>query len=213
MPSPDELVHVRRVTPADTSGRESSSSYVLFQTLRRTAAPHADVIAKRTPVRHKFGLTPDSRERVIGDAVSDRWFAVLGVRPATGRLVVDGDDNVGGGRTIAVLSHRFWTTRFQADPGVVGRTIYFDERPFVVVGVAEAGFSGVDAGTPVDVWTPLTADPAISPLWLRDSSFHWLTLMARVRDRGATGGVESALDAVFRTHLEKEVFRYTCTAS
>ena len=116
IPAPEEVVHIRRVRPLDTSGRESSYSYVLFRMIHDSAAPGADVVAKRTPVRRKFGLTPESRERVVGDAVSDRWFAVLGVRPASGRLLTDGDDDVGGGRNVAVLSHRFWVTRFQADP-------------------------------------------------------------------------------------------------
>ena len=205
IPAPEEVVHIRRVRPLDTSGRESSYSYVLFRMIHDSAAPGADVVAKRTPVRRKFGLTPESRERVVGDAVSDRWFAVLGVRPASGRLLRDGDDDVGGGRNVAVLSHRFWVTRFQADPATIGRTIYYDERPFLVVGVAEAGFSGVDAETPVDLWTPLTADPAISPVWLRESSFNWLTLVARVRNGASRSAIESAVDGAFQSHLETAI--------
>ena len=204
VPSPDELVHVRRVRPADTSGRESSYSYVLFQTLRDTAAPHADVIAKRTPVRRKFGLTPDSRERVIGDAVSDRWFAVLGVRPATGRLLVEGDDNVGGGRAVAVLSHRFWTTRFQADPAsLAGRFI----RRATVHGRRRRrgwlhGGGRRDASGPVDAADSRSGNLAALVARFELSLAH---THGRVRDRVTTGGVEAALDAVFRTHLEKEI--------
>lgn len=202
VPSPDELVHVRRARSSDTPGRESSYSYVLFQHLRQAAGRDAEIVAKRTPVRRRFGVTPDSRERAIGDAVSDRWFAVLGVRPAAGRLIAEGDDSLEGGQTVAVLSHRFWTTRFQADAAVVGRTIYFDERPFTVVGVAAAGFTGVDAETTVDLWMPLTADPTMAPALLRDSSSSWLTLMARVHDRTRLPAIGSAVDAAFQTHLQ-----------
>ena len=205
VPAPEEVFHVRRAHVADAPGRESSFSYVLFRDLRDAAGPAAEVVAKRSPIRRRFGLTPDSKERVIGDAVSDRWFGALGVRPAVGRLLAAGDDDLAGGRAVAVLSHRFWTTRFQADPLALGRTIYYDEVPFTVVGVAETGFSGVDAETLVDVWVPLTADPAIAPKWLVESSVHWLTLMARLRDPGAAPAVESALDGRFRTHLTAEI--------
>ena len=205
IPAPEEIVHVRRVNPANAAGRESSSSFVLFDLLRDAAAPDADVVAKRTAVRRRFGSAPNARDRAMGEAVSDRWFAVLGVRPAAGRLLVEGDDSPSGGRAVAVLSHRFWTTRFAAQPQVIGQTIYFDEKAFTVVGVTEAGFTGVDAEAPVDLWMPVTADPAISPLWIREPDFSWLTLLARVRNPASTRAIETAVDGRFRSHLESVI--------
>jgi putative ABC transport system permease protein len=202
---PEQIVHVRRVNPASTSGAESSSSYVLFQQLRESAAPAAQIIAKTSARQRRFGLDPSSKERVIGEAVSDDFFAVLGVQPAVGRLFVAGDDGPGGGQRIAVLSDRFWKTRFDADPAVVGRTIYYDESPFTVVGVAAPGFDGVDAERHVQVWIPVTADVAITPLWLRNSSFHWLTLLARLPSPSSAPALEHQLDARFRTHVETEL--------
>src|SRR4029453_5538231 len=54
--------------------------------------------------------------------VSGNYFDVLGVPPAAGRTFrVDDDDREGPG--IAILTERWWRTRFGRDPGIVGRTI------------------------------------------------------------------------------------------
>jgi predicted permease len=202
---PEQLVHVRRTNPASPSGRESSFSYVLFQQLRQVAGPAAQVIAKTSPGLRKFGLDPSSRERILGEAVSEDFFTVLGVRPAAGRVFVAGDDAPRGGERVAVLSERFWRSRFNADPAVVGRTVYYDESPFTIVGVAATGFDGVDTERRVQVWIPVTADVAITPVWLRDPSFYWLTLFARLSSTANGPGLQAALDARFRAHLEAEV--------
>jgi predicted permease len=202
---PEQIIHLRRTNPASTTGAESSFSYVLFQQLRASAGPTVQIIAKTSARQRKFGVDPSSRERVTGEAVSEDFFAVMGVLPAGGRLFTAGDDGPGGGQRVAVLSNRFWKARFQADPTVLGRTVYYDEAPFTVVGVAMPGFDGLDAERPVQMWIPLTADVAITPLWLREPSFYWLTLLARLRSDASVPALESKLDARFRAHLEGEL--------
>ena len=90
-------MHIVRSNPADRIGAEASVSYVVFQELQDAAGADARIIAKRRAGRHKFGVDPESRERVTGEAVSDNFFAVLGVNPAAGRVLVSSDDNQGGG--------------------------------------------------------------------------------------------------------------------
>lgn len=203
--APDRIVHLVRLDPDARPRREMSMSYVLFQELRDASGAAARVVAKRSAGRHKFGLVPESRERVMGEAVSDEFFAALGVVPAAGRVFAPGDDSTAGGARIAVLSHRFWTTRFQQDSSMVGQTIYYDETPFVVVGVAAERFVGVDAERPIDVWIPVTADPAIQPDWLRSPNYFWLTLLARLGPDTTAPAVEAAIDRQFRVHLETNV--------
>jgi predicted permease len=202
---PDRIVHLVRSDPNNPARSEYSSSYVLFQDLREAAGSTARVVARRGQGRRKFGLEPDSRERVSAEAVTDEFFAVLGITPAAGRLFVAGDDSSGGGARIAVLSHRFWTVRFQQDPSVVGRRVYYDETPFLVVGVAAETFVGVDAEQPVDVWIPVTADPAIRPDWTVNPNYFWLTMLARLGPGATATAAESVLDTRFRAHLEERV--------
>ena len=199
---PEEIVHVRRANPARSDGRETSVSYTLYRELRDAAGSSAQVVAKGTPRRRAFGLDPDSKERVTVETVTDDFFGVLGIAPAAGRLFVQGDDGPSGGRRVAVLSHRFWTTRFSADTSVLGRTIYVDETAFTVVGIAAHTFEGVDAERRVQVWLPVTADVMITPDWLQSHNYYWLTLMARLTPGGNPRALEGALDTRFRAHLE-----------
>ena len=199
---PEEIAHVRRANRARSDGRETSVSYTLYLELRDAAGASAQVVAKGTPRRRAFGLDPDSKERVTVETVTEDFFGVLGIAPATGRLFVPGDDGLSGGRRVAVLSHRFWTTRFSADTSVLGRAIYIDETAFTVVGIAPPSFEGVDAERRVQVWVPVTADVMITPDWLQSHNYYWLTLMARLAPGGNTRALESALDTRFRAHLE-----------
>lgn len=202
---PERLAHLVGMNPAAPSRGEFSLSYVLFRELQETAGTASHIVAKRTSGRHKFGLDPESRERVTGEAVSGNFFSVLGVNPSAGRVLVAADDDQAGAARVAVISYRFWSSRFQADPSIVGRTVYYDESPFLIVGVAASGFDGVDAETRVDLWIPLTADPAVTPAFFSKPSIIWLTLLARLGPGSSFAAVEARLDRRFRTHLETEL--------
>jgi len=81
-------------------------------------------------------------------------FEVLGVRPAAGRFFRPEDDRPGQPLT-AVLSHRCWQSRFQGDPGILGRSLRLGGRSCQVLGVAPAGFFGPVGGIDYDVFVPL----------------------------------------------------------
>lgn len=93
-------------------------------------------------------------ERIFGQLVSWSYFDVLKVRPATGRFFHADEDQVAEDRPVVVLTHHLWRERFDADPGIVGRSLRLNNKDFVVVGVAEEGFTGATMlGT--DVWVPM----------------------------------------------------------
>jgi putative ABC transport system permease protein len=83
-------------------------------------------------------------ERVSGGKVTTGLFRSLGVRPVAGRLFETGEDLPGRGESLALLSHRLWTRGFAADPGVVGRSITLDGRPYTVIGVLPPGTPWLD---------------------------------------------------------------------
>jgi putative ABC transport system permease protein len=60
-------------------------------------------------------------------------FETLGVRAIVGRTFLRSDDTQRA--KAVVLSEAFWRTRFNGDPGVVGREIRLDGSPYTVVGV------------------------------------------------------------------------------
>ncbi len=80
-----------------------------------------------------FGMDP----RVVkAGVVNGSFFEVMGLRPALGRLLNAADDGPGAAG-VAVLTHRFWTTAFQSDPTVIGKTIRLGPGIATVVGVLE----------------------------------------------------------------------------
>jgi putative ABC transport system permease protein len=93
----------------------------------------------------------DGGLRVVGLHVSAGYFETVGVMPALGRPFVAEDDREGAPSTV-ILSDRLWRGRFGADPGLVGRDIRLDDRPYRVVGVMPAGFDDLSAAA---LWTPL----------------------------------------------------------
>src|SRR5262249_12503454 len=72
---------------------------------------------------------------------SPNLFDVLGIGPALGRGFVP--DEVGPGREqVMVLTHHLWN-RLGADPGIVGRDVRLQGRPFTVIGVLPKEFTFV----------------------------------------------------------------------
>lgn len=95
---------------------------------------------------------------VRGAEMSAEAFGVLGARPLLGRLLTP-DDEARGAEDVVVLGEDLWTSRFAADPDVVGRTVRIGRTPHTVVGVLPAEFRA-----PMDdaLWVPLRARPTDS---------------------------------------------------
>jgi putative ABC transport system permease protein len=150
VPAPEELVFLHRLNT--TRGYYSSSSYPGYLEFRDRVRP---VLA--TAAYAQFDVTLATKSdplRLSALYVTDEYFAVLRIEPFLGRFL----DRRPGGTSqdpVAVLSHRFWTARFGADPGVLGRALSIDERSVTVIGVAPQGFAGTDPGVAADIWFPL----------------------------------------------------------
>ena len=146
-------------------------------------------------------------ERVTGELVTGTYFPVLGVGPALGRTLTPDDDREPNAAPYAVLSHAFWTSRFAADPTIVGRSFVVNGNPYTIVGVAREGFEGVELGRPVQVWVPIMMKPQITAGWngLDDPRNFWVRVFARMRPGVTPEQVEAALQPLYRARLELEV--------
>ena len=78
---------------------------------------------------------------VQGEMVSGDFFETLGVGPSLGRTLNPSEDTPGA-PPVAVLSYGFWQSSFGADPAVVGRTVWLNNVPVTIAGVAAKEFSG-----------------------------------------------------------------------
>jgi putative ABC transport system permease protein len=78
-------------------------------------------------------------ERVVCEAVGANFFSVLGVQPALGRDFLEGEDRREAPHVV-ILTHEFWEQRLGADPAVLGRPLWLDGEPWLIVGILPAGF-------------------------------------------------------------------------
>ena len=131
-PDPDRLVMIWERHATSERGSVAPPNLVDWNDRNRTF----EVIGGFIP--NVGGMVMGSTEGVP-DTVPRQWvtagyFDALGVRPVVGRMFVPADDTQR--INAVVLSESFWRTRFEADPGVVGREIRLDGEPWTIVGVA-----------------------------------------------------------------------------
>ena len=133
-------------------------------------------------------------EPLRGALVSGDFFSVLGVRPALGRGFLPEEDRRGSATPVIVLSHATWQQRLGGDRGIIGRPLTLNGRPFTVVGIAPAGFTGLLAGFAPEFWAPVAMHDAISPaLSLTERRQHWILGLGRIREGVAPAQVNADL--------------------
>jgi predicted permease len=173
---------------------------------------YLDIRRRTKTLEHVYGhplfpkemtLTSDEGvERVVADIVTTNYFAALGTRSLIGRLFEPGESDQIGASPIVVLSHRFWTRRFNGDRGIVGQTVRLNRYPVTVVGVAPEGFQGTTI-VAVDLWVPISMVTLVTgstPEQLDARNSGWIVMGARLRS-GVTvaqaaselGGIDRAL--------------------
>jgi putative ABC transport system permease protein len=108
--------------------------------------------AQQSPVTFE---TPAGLVTKGGARVSPGLFDMLGVQPILGRTFMDGEGRAGADDRI-LLSEEIWTTLYDRDPGVVGRSIRVSGVPTEVVGVMPAGFRFPYASSVT--WQPMDFD-------------------------------------------------------
>lgn len=151
-PDPDRLVMFVSVSP---QGSGMVAAPAEFQHFRRQTGVVQDVAAFSSGVvNYTGGSFP---EQLPSAQVSAAFFRLFGASPALGRTFTAEEDRPGGGR-VAVLGHRFWSTRFNSDPGIVGKAISLSGEPYTVIGVLR-DFSFEELGPTPQVWTPFPLDP------------------------------------------------------
>ena len=123
-------------------------------------------------------------ERINGMLVSGNYFQVLGLVPAAGRFFAPEEDRAPGAHPVVVLSHGLWRRRFGSAPGIVGSDLTVNGRHFMVVGVAPAGFVGIQLGDPAELFMPLAmvgvAMPRSADL-LEERNAGWLQIVGRLK--------------------------------
>ncbi len=101
-------------------------------------------------------LAEEGPQRLLGAEVSWQWFDVFSAKPLLGRTFVPEDDQPNANHQV-VLAYGAWKHLFGGDPGVVGRTVQFNQQPYKIIGVMPAEFHWPNE---TDLWIPLGLAPA-----------------------------------------------------
>jgi len=131
-----------------------------LKVMRDAVKDQADLIAisdaDRTDITWATDGAGDDLEKAHVAYVSGNMFAVFGLEPTLGRLLIPADDRARGAGPYAVLSWDYWNHRFGRDPHVLGRSLRIGDQTFEIVGVGPRDFVGTETGTVTDMFLPLS---------------------------------------------------------
>ena len=182
-------------------------SHPMFRDFRDHNEVFSDMFC-RFPTSASLSFGQQS-ERVFVELVSGTYFSTLGVVPAMGRILTPEDDVVPSGHPFVVLNYNFWKTRFAGDPQVVGRALNLNNYKMTVVGVAQAGFDGVELGFSPKIFIPIMMQPQIvvgNPEdMLKTRRTRWVNTFGRLKPGISQQQAKAALQPFMHSMLEMEV--------
>ena len=145
-------------------------------------------------------------ERLNTQMATAGLFSMLGVNAIAGRTFTADEDRAGGA-PVVVLSYSLWQRRFGAAPGVIGKPITLDSRPYTVVGVMPPGFQLLQ---PADVFLPFVPWAKTLP---DDRNWH-PGILALARLKGGISQEQARTEMVAITkRLEQEYPLYNTGVS
>ncbi len=206
LPVPDAEQLVNLSAPGPKPGSNSCSnagdceqvfSYSMFRDLERVQQVFTGIAAHVV-----FGANlayQGQTQNAEAMLVSGSYFGVLGARAPLGRLLTPDDDKNIGGHLVTVLSHRYWTTKFNQNPAVLNQTIVVNGQGLTIVGVAPSGFDGTTLGTRPAVFVPLTMRGLMQPGFngFENRRNYWAYLFARLKPGVTMDQARAALNAQY----------------
>ena len=191
-PQPEHLVVIWNEyegKPSSNSPPDYLDRQQMAKTLEGIAAfdeRQADLTGRGEPVRLAIGRATAS------------LLPVLGVQPVLGRNF-SAEEDISGGPPVALLSYESFQSRFGGDDKILGAAITLNGIPRTIIGVLPRGFRVM--ASEAEAWVPLSFTPA----QLADSfrGNEYLTVIARVREGVAMQAVETEMDAIAASVLER----------
>ena len=198
--NPATLVDIGRTSDNDSF---DNFGYPLFQRMRERSRSFVG-LSMHVMTPYVMGLgDAHSSERVYAGLVSGNYFEVVGAHPAAGRFFLPEEDRTSGTHPVVVLSHEFWTRRFDGRSDVIGQTIRLNNLPYAIVGVAEPGFSGTTVFG-FDFWVPMGMDAQVrgENTSLREQhNSVWMTAIGRLRPGVSRQHARDELASIMRAYL------------
>jgi predicted permease len=207
--SPESLVFLQsdpyKVGWARADNSKSVFSYPMYRELRDRNQVFSGVVA-----RAMFPVTAASGGdafRATAEVVTGNFFDVLGIKPASGRLLISSDDSPNAQSSVVVLGYSFWTGQMGSDANIVNRQIRINGHPALVAGIAPRGFRGIVSGNDPDFYAPLSMMKVISPGWENNErpDAYWLNLVGRLKPNVSEQQANAQLLPLFRSILSAQI--------
>jgi putative ABC transport system permease protein len=193
-PYPDRLVRIFDTNTWTGSDRVGAASGNIDDWRKR--ATHFDGIAGYYAMGRTMTIGGESVV-ILTAQVSEGFFEVMAVSPLLGRTFTGAETARAtfnsaaaptGADPVVVISAKLWRDAFGNDPGVIGRTVDLERRPFRIVGVMPDRFAMPDPR--VELWMPWHIS-AESP---RDQ--HYVGAVGRLKPGISIAEAEAQLDTV-----------------
>ena len=129
---PDRIVWLN--TKINRTNAPLGTSYPDFLDWKNQSDSFQSMAAMRTV---SFTMTgTGSAEHLKGVAISAQGFTVWGIDTVLGRDFTEADDKPGADR-VALLSYSFWQRKFGGDPGILQKSLNFDDQSYKIIGVLQ----------------------------------------------------------------------------
>jgi len=188
-------------------GYDYLSSYPLCRELQEQRHVFDGVICRYpNTVSFSSGQQP---QQVRAEVVSGSYFNVLGIQPRLGRLIDGSDDVSPGGHPVVVIGETYWRNNLAGDPTVIGRRVLVSGYPMTVIGIAPAGFIGMDPLQAASLWMPATMAVQagnVDAYWnqLMNRRAAWLHVFGRLKPGVTLEAAKAGLEPWFRSMLANE---------
>ena len=175
-------------------------SYPMYRDFRDKADVFDGVICRRS---FSVDLGHSGRvDRAIAEIVTGNYFAVLGVQAALGRALTAEDDRKVLAHPVVVLGYDYWRSKFGSDPRILNQTVTINKAPYTVIGVAEAGFQGMEVGDATQMFVPMMMQEQVVPnsKLLEDRRTRFVNTFARLKPGGDGGTGQGGGAAALSLH-------------
>jgi putative ABC transport system permease protein len=136
---------------------------------------------------------------VVAPRLTPSAFTMVGAQPMLGRTFTEAEGAAGGAQ-VAILSDGLWRQSYDADPGILGRSVKIGGIERTVVGVMPASFRFPDSVGPditKGVWLPLQPSAEM----LKDRGYDFFTIMGLMRPGVTIAQVQQDVKAIAK-HIQ-----------
>jgi putative ABC transport system permease protein len=173
----DRLVTVSELRADGTRGAANPLDVIDWMERNHTFDAMAVVLNSQSSIIGPDGIA----ESISAQAVTARFFDVLGITPILGRAFLPSDERPMP--DVVVLDEGFWRSHFGSDATLIGRQTRLAGRLYTVIGIVPSSFAfdfpGNGGRGRRQLWTLLSPPASRSP---SERYAHYVSVIGRLKD-------------------------------